>query len=321
MQPITTEQDLDNLGRSAYAYATITAWAGAGLFAWLDEQGPQPAAAFPIAARSVENTAPLLAHVGLLDRRDDRWGLSERGAALLAAGSLRYTGAEANLGGLARLDEVLRSGEPVRATDGGVVEQDVERAREFMAMLYRRSAASAVATAEALRGRLDAGAHLLDVGGGHGRYAGEAVDRGLRATLVDRAVCVQVARERFADRLDYLVADFMADDLGGPYDGALLSNIVHGLGPDEVGALFARLAAALRPGGLVVVKDMLLDDSGANPEQAASFAITMLLYTRHGRSYRADELLALGAPAGLAAAGVEPLANAPGHSLLWLRRV
>ena len=257
MQPITTEQDLDNLGRSAYAYAAITAWAGAGLFAWLDEQGPQPAAAFPIAARAVENTAPLLAHVGLLERRGDQWALSERGAALQAAGALRYTGAEANLGGLARLDEVLRSSEPVRATDGGVVEQDVERAREFMAMLYRRRAASAVAPAEALRGRLDAGAHLLDVGGGHGRYAGEAVDRGLRATLVDRAVCVQGSRELFADRLDYLVADFMADDLGGPYDGACL--VFHGAmagaaEPDPEGYLLSQIRA--RVGSVPIVGSM-----------------------------------------------------------------
>ena len=77
----------------------------------------------------------------------------------------------------------------------------------------------------------------------------------------------------------------MTDDLGGPYDLIMLSNIVHGLGPDEMESLFPRLRSALTPGGVVAIKDMFLDHTMARPESAAMFGLTMLLYTSAGRSH------------------------------------
>src|SRR5690606_9520379 len=110
----------------------------------------------------------------------------------------------------------------------------------------------------------------------------ELVELGHRATLFDKAVCVDFARELHGEALEYRVGDFFRDDLGGPYDAALLSNIVHGFSLDENRSLITRLAKALKPGGYLVMKDMFIDDLGADPENAVTFGMTMLLYTQGG---------------------------------------
>ena len=61
----------------------------------------------------------------------------------------------------------------------------------------------------------------------------------------------------------------MVDDLGGPYHLIVMSNIVHGLGPEEMDTLMPRVRAALVPGGVLAIKDMFLDHTMARPESAA----------------------------------------------------
>lgn len=94
-----------------------------------------------------------------------------------------------------------------------------------------------------------------------------------------------------------MAGDFGADDLGGPYDLAFLSNVVHGCSPGEVAALLERLRAAV-PTGLVAIKDMFLDGRGELTEVAACFGLTMLCYSEGGRSYGLDEIRGLCEGAG-----------------------
>jgi len=275
-----------------------------GLFRALADGGPLAAEELPGDPRALSISAGMLTHLGLLTYDGRRWGLTLSGRALLDGGALNLSGAEGALGDMSRLDPVLRDGGPVRGadgtsrvTEGGVREHDKEGAQAFMNMLYRR-ADSVHDVAAAMVDRLGEGAHVVDIGGGHGRYGEALLDRGARVTLLDRPVIVDIARERYADRLTYRTANFLEDELGGPYDGALLSNIVHGLGPQENLGLFQRLARSLRPGGLIVLKDMFVDELGAHPEEATFFGLTMLMYTREGSSYGVGEMSELLGSAG-----------------------
>jgi C-methyltransferase len=306
LNPILTEKDLDALMRASRAHAVIAAWAGAGLFDALADSGPLAPDDLPADSRAIATTAPILFHLGLLAGDGARWCLSRAGRALHASGALRIAGAADALGDLSRLDAVLAEGGPVkgpdgrsRVSEGGVREQDLDGTRRFMDYLYRRAEHSAQEVAAHVAPMLAAGAHVLDLGGGHGRYAGELVQRGLRATLFDRPVVVEIARERFGDAIGYATGDFLADPLGGPYDAVLLSNIVHGLGPGENRHLLGSIALSLRPGGLVVLKDMFLSDTRADPESAVFFNLTMLCYTREGRSYSLPEMRAIFQEVGL----------------------
>ncbi len=303
---VASEQDLDSLRRATQAYAVISAWAGCGLFAALADGEPRPLASLPGDARAIAGTAPILVHVGLLVMdAEGRCALTGTARELLEQGVLSGASAEGSLGDLSRLDALLREGGPARGpdgasrvTEGGVRETDREGARRFLAMLFRRSARASVEVVRWLSPRLAPGARILDLGGGHGRYGEALASAGFRVELFDRELCVDIARERYGDALTYRAGDFLADDLGGPFDAALLSNIVHGLGPDELAPLFARLARALAPGGLLVVKDMFLDDLGADPPEAIFFGLQMLMYTREGRTYAAHEMRSLVAAAG-----------------------
>jgi len=174
--------------------------------------------------------------------------------------------------------------------------------------------------ARELKPLLNEGDHILDVGGGHGRY-GEALRErcGAAITLFDRAVCVDIAKERFGDSQSYIAGDFMTDSLGGPYEGALLSNIVHGFSLDENRILFRRLADVTKPGGLLVLKDMFFGETGAQPEEAAMFGMTMLLFTREGRTFSAQEMIALAEDEGFEKVGVLPVPDC-NFSLIVARR-
>ena len=187
--------------------------------------------------------------------------------------------------------DVLEHGGPIhdregrsKVTSGGVVRADEKRTRDFMDMLHRRSEQSASELARVLLPWVPEG-KALDLGGGHGRYGYEIAKNGLDVTLFDRDICCRIVKERYPDQIETIAGDFMVDDLGGPYDLIVLSNIVHGLGPDELETLIPKLRAALVPGGVLAIKDMFLDHTMARPESAAMFGLTMLLYTSAGRSY------------------------------------
>jgi SAM-dependent methyltransferase len=103
---------------------------------------------------------------------------------------------------------------------------------------------------------------VLDVGGGHGWYSAVLCRRypELQATVLDLPGSVRVGRQIIAasglsERVSYRVGDALDADLGGGYDLVLCFNLVHHLVPDQITGMFARIRAALAPGGSVAVMD------------------------------------------------------------------
>jgi 2-polyprenyl-3-methyl-5-hydroxy-6-metoxy-1,4-benzoquinol methylase len=151
-------------------------------------------------------------------------------------------------------------------------------------MLYRLSESAARSTYEWLRRDLPAAGSVLDLGGGHGRYARTFADAGHAVTLFDQPEVVGLAKKRHGDVLQYLAGDFhTVETFGGPYDLVLLCNIVHGEAPEANASIIARAAQSVRKGGTMAVRDMLLDDTQDNPQSGVFFGLTMLLYTEHGK--------------------------------------
>lgn len=323
---INCEHDVDVLGRAAKLLAVIAGWSELGLWKLLAERdSPVELGELPADTRALSITAPLLAHAGLLDGAGSRWKLSRVGRGMVERDEL--PGAR-NLNwfeDLRRMPDVLRRGGPVRdadgtpkVTSGGVRPHDREATRAFLDMLYRRCAETATSCAEWMADRLPAGAAVLDVGGGHGRYSRALADRGFTVTLFDMDMVVELARERHGDALGYAAGNFHDDAFGGgPYGAALLSNIVHGESDAQNADLLRRLAAALEPGGYVVIKDMFIDEQGRDPEDAVVFGISMLYYTRAGRSYALADVARWGEAAGLSA---PEIISADGMTLAFLRK-
>lgn len=139
---------------------------------------------------------------------------------------------------------------------------------------------------------------LLDVGGGPGTYALAFLAKNpkLQATVCDRPPALEVAREiaarySYGRRLSYLPCDFTKYPIRGRFDVIWLSNVVHIYSPSENQRLFGKLAAALTPGGRLLIQDAFLHDrNGLYPEEATLFAVTMLLFTERGNTYSAKDV-------------------------------
>lgn len=287
--------------------AVTAAWSELGLWDELAKRdGPVDLAELPGDTRGLMITAPMLAHVGLLDGGGRHWRISERARGMHERGELPAKRFQGWLEDLTRMPDLLAHGGPVvgadgkpKITSGGVRPDDVQCTRDFLDMLYRRSGPAVGTVADWLIPRLPAGAHVIDVGGGHGRYAEALVDRGCTVTLFDLPVVVDLARQRYGDRLDYRAGNFHEDPFGGPYDAAFLSNIVHSESPEANADLLQRLAGCLRPGGWILLKDVFIDEQGRDPEHAVFFGGNMLFYSAQGRTYTLRDVARWCADAGL----------------------
>ncbi len=133
---------------------------------------------------------------------------------------------------------------------------------------------------------------MLDVGGGSGAFSlafAQAIPD-LHAEILDLGPVVTLARRYIqdaglADRVIAREGDLRQDALGEGYDLILVSAICHMLDEAENQDLLCRCAAALKPGGQVVIRDFILDPDRAGPRQPALFALNMLVGTRRGNSY------------------------------------
>ena len=129
------------------------------------------------------------------------------------------------------------------------------RGAEYQAGYEEKAAAGEYLHGEAdavQRLRPEAG-RLLDAGCGTGRIGIELASRGWHVTGIDNdASMLEQARLR-APGLSWLGDDLLDVDLGPVHDVVLLAgNVMIFLAPGTEAAVVARMAAQLRPGGLLV---------------------------------------------------------------------
>lgn len=205
------------------------------------------------------------------------------------------------------LDEILRTGRPRRT----LYEWLDEHPEHWpLAQAAFRAVARLDADEVARRIRLPDGAsRAIDVGGGHGLFAVALCRRypALRATVFDTPKALAPARETLreagmAERIELREGDALRDDLGGPYDAALLFNVVHGLQPDELATILGRIRAALAPGGRIFVLDQLSDSRTVGPATRGMRALLGLTYriVLGGRLWSYAEVASSLAAAGFA---------------------
>ena len=190
-----------------------------------------------------------------------------------------------------RLLESVKSGLPL---DHDEPDEPDYRRRFTWAMHHRTlETAPKIAAQIGLRGART----LLDLGGGPGTYAMAflAKNPALRATVCDRPAALDVAKEiasthKAGARLSYMPLDLLTEAIPGTFDVIWYSNVLHIYSPQDNQALFLRALAALNPGGRFLIQDAFLHDrEGLFPEEASLFAVSMLLFTERGNTYKAAE--------------------------------
>jgi SAM-dependent methyltransferase len=138
---------------------------------------------------------------------------------------------------------------------------------------------------------------LIDIGGGSGTYTIAFLKHNprLRAVLFDLEDVVAMARERiksegYLDRAQIVAGDFYRDELPGGCDLALLSAIIHQNSAEQNLDLYSKIFRALDPGGMLIIRDHIMDESRTKPPEGALFAINMLVNTRSGDTYTFGEV-------------------------------
>ena len=250
-----------------------------------------------------------LASLELLHKRADYFSLTEATAKYLLKSSPQYVGAMIRFESALwscweKLSEAIRSGQPVRPPN---MYQDQAAETEIFinamdSLVKARGDATVTANAIDWSGI----AELLDVGSGPATYPIALCQRfpKLRATIFDLpgtlAISERYVREAgMAERIRLIAGDYRKTPIPGSYDVIFLSNIIHGESFESNRSLILKLVSNLKPGGQIVVKDHILDDSRTTPPVGAIFSLLMLLTTESGRCYSFSEIKSWMEQAGL----------------------
>jgi 2-polyprenyl-3-methyl-5-hydroxy-6-metoxy-1,4-benzoquinol methylase len=202
------------------------------------------------------------------------------------------------------LPRFLMTGEPYAQMDGS----PAERAAEY------RDLAAALGglfqpAAEELAAKLSpASGQILDVGAGSGVWSLAMCVRSpaSRVTALDLPDVLPAFGDRaeqlgLADRIDTIPGDFHEAVLGGTFRRIVLANVLHLERPEPAASLVHRAAAALEPGGDLVVVDCFRDDDPARQTAYAVYALHLAMRTRTGRVHARAEVERWAREAGLSA--------------------
>lgn len=181
----------------------------------------------------------------------------------------------------------------------------------FIAAMHDRACQQAAASVALLN--LDGVKHILDLGGGSGAFAMAFVNarEGINATVFDLPNVTPITEKYIKDngftgRIITLTGDYTRDDIGKGYDLIFLSAIIHSNSCEVNEELIAKCAAALNPGGQVVIQDHIMSEDRTQPLVGAIFAINMLVGTQAGDTFTSTEIKAWMKNAGLSGFILQP---------------
>jgi demethylspheroidene O-methyltransferase len=265
--------------------------------------------AMPVA--SAERLLRAAAVLGLAERRSDgRWGLGERGAALLGApGVIAMIRHHPLLyADLADPLAVLR-----RGGGGGQLSaywpyaEDRAADPEAVTPYSELMAASQAMVATQVLDAYPVGRHrrLMDVGGGAGAFVRAAAERvpDLELALFDLPAVADRTRAAFAAEsrggVEVTGGSFTQNALPRGADLISLIRILHDHEDDTVGVLLRAVRDALPPGGRLLIGEPLAEARGAERVGDAYFGM-YLLAMGSGRARTASEIRKMLAQAGFA---------------------
>ena len=248
-----------------------------------------------------------LTALALLEKRGTTYASTEFAAANLSKTSPVYMGHillhhHHLMAGWARLHEAVQSGGPIRERRAYGDDESVRES--FLMGMFNLASQLAPRIAHSID--LSGSQRLLDLGGGPGTYAIHfcLVNPGLTAVVYDlpaTRVFAESTIDRFdlSGRISFAAGDYHADPVPSGFDAAWLSHILHADGPAACIALLRTAAAALKPGGMLLLQEFILNDAKDGPPFPALFSLNMLLGTESGQAYSERELLAMMTEAGL----------------------
>jgi SAM-dependent methyltransferase len=247
--------------------------------------------------RALERVLDCLVTFGLLQKIGGAYSLTPEGAPYSSKHSASELPMLLHMNRLwdswSDLTEVVRNGQGSERKPPKQTDMDSRRAFIGAMHVSGRSLSEAIAGSLDLRGYRK----LLDIGGGSGTYTIAFLNHNpqLQAILFDLKDVIPMARDRLSaegllDRVELIVGDFYSDDLPGGCDLALLSAVIHQNSRQQNLELFRKAHRSLEPGGMLLIRDHIMDEQRTYPPEGALFAVNMLLNTKGGNTYTYHEV-------------------------------
>ncbi len=235
--------------------------------------------------------------------------LSPRGDACML-GALRYNIDLYPIWG--RLAETVRNGAPTVPPHAHLGD-DPQRTRRFVMGMNSRALGLAPSLLPALQ--ISDNTTLLDVACGAGTFSRLLAEKlpALRVTQFDLPPVLAIANElaQGNPRIAFVPGDYRHDTLPAGFDTVLYCGALHQETPESAVALFRQLRAAMRPGGRVLIVDLMTDPSAIHPVFARLFSINMMLTNVGGRVFTLDDIDALLRQAGFTNVAARLLPDIP----------
>jgi ubiquinone/menaquinone biosynthesis C-methylase UbiE len=268
-------------------------------------EGRQTAGEISRAERATERGTRMLLDalvaIDLLRKPNGRYELTPAASAYLVRSSPDYVGALVEEGDemlrpWLQLTEVIRTGKaPHRVGDQKTAEEFFPKLVRSLHVVNREPARRTARYLGAGNGA--AGLRVVDIGCGSGVWgiAIAEADPQARITAQDYPGMLEetkryIERHGVGAQYEFLPGDLKTVDFGvNRFDVALLGNIVHSEGERSSRDLFGRLARALKPGGRIVIIDMVPNDQRTGPAFPVIFALNMLVHTGEGDTFTLAE--------------------------------
>jgi 2-polyprenyl-3-methyl-5-hydroxy-6-metoxy-1,4-benzoquinol methylase len=161
---------------------------------------------------------------------------------------------------------------------------------------------------------------MLDIGGAHGLYAAALCRRHprLRAVILDLPEAIAgaaplLALEDLGDRVVCRAGNVQSEDLGTEeFDLVFVANLLHHLPSEQNRDVIRRAARALRPGGILVIQELLAPCSGRRTGQAGALADLYFALTSTSGTLSVADLATWQREAGLRPKGAIYFVSFPG---------
>ena len=307
-----TVQEIVDLASAYYGSAVLFAALDNEVFARVEKGELAAEAALP---RGLRLLLDACVAEGLLVKTDGVYANTAAGRAALVPGgpadltkAIRYNRDVYPAWG--RLAEFAKTGRPVERPEIHLGE-DAARTKAFAASMFGRAMGIGRGIVPML-GKLEG--RLLDLAGGPGAYAILMcqANPSLECVTVDLKAIAAEAKgyvERFGlgNRIDCRAGDYHRDEYEpAAYDAVTIFGALHQESPAQIVDILKRANRALRPGGKLIVLDMMTDATHTAPKFSALFAVNMALTTENGWVFSDEEL-----KGWMREAGFEPGSTVP----------
>jgi ubiquinone/menaquinone biosynthesis C-methylase UbiE len=312
VEPLTDVRDISRIAYGFMASKALFAALNLDLFSQLVEPKTLNALAqeLGVVVPRLKTLLVTLTSLGLIVRDDAGFRNSPAAGRYLARGARAYFGDYYRLQidrqmypSLEHLDAGL-AGSPAQLgfdSLGGM--SDPAEAEAFSLAQHAGSLGPALELAKTVD--LSGSRTLLDVAGGSGAFSITLCTRypKMPATIIDFPNVVDVARRYIADaglsdRVETRGGDALDTEWLGNQDVVLMSYLLSAVRERDMPRLFASCYRSLRPGGLLIVHDFMLDDDEQGPALAAHGFLLNLALQPDAASFSAGTLTELLKSAG-----------------------